>query len=55
MTDESIKALESAALAFAAAHQKPHRSIQEHNAECAIASANLIAAALNVTENDSTH
>lgn len=54
MTDESIRLLETAALNFAATHRKVHNSMQEHAAKCAAASALLIAAALELNENEPT-
>lgn len=45
---EQITALEMVALEFARAFYEPHGSIQEHNTACAIASAQLIAAAMEV-------
>lgn len=53
MTDESIQRLEKAALDFAATHTNPHGSMQEHASKCAAASALLIAAALEVSEDES--
>lgn len=50
MTDEAIQQLEIAALAFAAEQAKVHGSLQEHQEKCALASANLIAAAMELVD-----
>lgn len=55
MTAESIQNLEKAALDFAATHTNPHNSMQEHAAKCAAASALLIAAALELCEDEPAH
>jgi len=55
LTDETIQALERAALDFAATHTNPHNSMQEHADKCAAASALLIAAAMELCEHEPPH